>query len=69
VRLLTRTTRSVSRTDAGEQLLAQAGTVRHSRRVDQLVRTTVEARRPDPTLVSAACRQDRRGSEARTVCS
>ena len=69
VRLLTRTTRSVSPTDAGEQLLAQLrpGTVGHSRRADQLAGIAVDACRPYPAFVSAAGRQDRRGAEARAV--
>ena len=69
VRLLTRTTRSVSPTDAGEQLLAQLRPALSDIRgvLTELVRIAVDAGRAYPTLVSAARRQDRRGSEARTV--
>ena len=71
VRLLTRTTRSVSPTDAGEQLLAQLRPALSDIRgvLTTLVRTAVDARRPHPALVSAARGQDRRRSEARTVCA
>ena len=71
VRLLTRTTRSVSPTDAGEQLLAQLRPALSDIRgvLTTLVRTAVDARRTDPALVSAARREDRRGAEARAVCA
>ena len=69
VRLLTRTTRSVSPTDAGEQLLAQLRPALSDIRgvLTTLVRAAVDACRTHPALVSAARREDRRGSEARTV--
>ena len=69
VRLLTRTTRSVSPTDAGEQLLAQLRPALSDIRgvLTTLVRTAVDARRTHPALVSEARREDGRGSEARTV--
>ena len=69
VRLLTRTTRSVSPTDAGEQLLAQ---LRPALSDIRGVLTTLSglqstADGPDPTLVSAAGGEDCRRAEARTV--
>ena len=69
VRLLTRTTRSVSPTDAGEQLLAQLRPALSDIRgvltsLSGLQSTPIG---PYPALVSAAGRKDRRRAEARTV--
>ena len=69
VRLLTRTTRSVSPTDAGEQLLAQ---LRPALSDIRGVLTTLSGLQSTPigtdtAVVSAARREDRGGSEARAV--
>ena len=61
VRLLTRTTRSVAPTDAGEQLLAQLRPALSDIRgvLTTLSGLQVDARRTHTAVVSAARRQDR----------
>ena len=69
VRLLTRTTRSVSPTDAGEQLLAQLRPALSDIRgvLTTLSGLAVDAGRTGTALVSAARREDRCRAEARAV--